>query len=356
MGYEVDFLAVGDASKSGDAIALRFGNLYGTREEQVVIVIDAGTKQAGQEICDHILEYYGTSTVDLVVSTHPDADHASGLCEVVNNLQVNQILLHLPWVYAPEIKNLFKNKQLTTIGLEQKIEKSLQHAKNLEDLAISKGIPIFEPFAGLTGFNKQMMVLGPTPEYYKSLLTNFRGTPDPLDFLKQLSSHIKQKGEELIEWAEETLHLQSETLDHTDKKTSAENSSSAILLFNIEGRQLLFTADAGVDSLSQAINYATQSGISLQEIKLFQVPHHGSKHNINSEILNFLPSSTAMISACKDGDPKHPSRKVVNALLRRSFLTHSTKGVTVRHHYNAPDRVSWSRAQPLTFFEKVEND
>jgi hypothetical protein len=29
MGIEIDFLAVGDGSKSGDAIAVRFGNLYG---------------------------------------------------------------------------------------------------------------------------------------------------------------------------------------------------------------------------------------------------------------------------------------------------------------------------------------
>ena len=40
MGYEVDFLPVGDGEKSGDAISLRFGNLFGGRNEQVVIIID----------------------------------------------------------------------------------------------------------------------------------------------------------------------------------------------------------------------------------------------------------------------------------------------------------------------------
>ena len=42
MGYEVDVLGVGGESKSGDAIALRWGNLYGSREEQKVVVIDGG--------------------------------------------------------------------------------------------------------------------------------------------------------------------------------------------------------------------------------------------------------------------------------------------------------------------------
>ncbi|MFI1955905.1 hypothetical protein ACH437_29400 [Streptomyces xinghaiensis] len=38
MGYEIDFLPVGEESKGGDAIALRYGNLYGSRRELTVIV------------------------------------------------------------------------------------------------------------------------------------------------------------------------------------------------------------------------------------------------------------------------------------------------------------------------------
>lgn len=34
MAFEVDFLAVGGGEKSGDAIAVRWGNLAGPRAEQ----------------------------------------------------------------------------------------------------------------------------------------------------------------------------------------------------------------------------------------------------------------------------------------------------------------------------------
>jgi hypothetical protein len=34
MGYEIDFLGVGEESKSGDAIAIRFGNLHGARRSK----------------------------------------------------------------------------------------------------------------------------------------------------------------------------------------------------------------------------------------------------------------------------------------------------------------------------------
>jgi glyoxylase-like metal-dependent hydrolase (beta-lactamase superfamily II) len=78
MGYEVDFLAVGDEGRSGDAIAVRFGNLNDP-SQQYVVVIDGGLTDTGTELVNHIKTFYNTSDVDLVISTHPDSDHAAGL-------------------------------------------------------------------------------------------------------------------------------------------------------------------------------------------------------------------------------------------------------------------------------------
>ncbi|HEX7018030.1 MAG TPA: MBL fold metallo-hydrolase [Patescibacteria group bacterium] len=356
MGYEIDFLAVGDASKSGDAIALRFGNLYGSRDEQTIVVIDGGTQKSGEALCSHIQQFYQTDLIDAVISTHPDADHACGLYEVVNNMRVANLVMHRPWLHTDEILNLFKNESLTVGRLEKKIEKSLQHAKNLEELAESKQIKIFEPFAGLTGFDGTMHVLGPNREYYKGLLPEFRGTPKSLEqMVESALQTVVRKAQEAVEWVAETIDPSTETLDNTHKKTSAENNSSSIILFNFEGRKVLFTGDAGVDAIKNALAYSTASGILLNDLSLIQMPHHGSKHNIDSEILNSLAAKTAMISACADGDPKHPSRKVVNALHRRGFKPIATKGNTIRHHNNAPERPNWSAASVLDFYSQVES-
>jgi glyoxylase-like metal-dependent hydrolase (beta-lactamase superfamily II) len=79
MGIEIDFLAVGDKAKSGDAIALRFGNLLGNREEQTVITVDGGTLKSGERLVEHVKTYYKTNRVDFGFLTHPDGDHASGM-------------------------------------------------------------------------------------------------------------------------------------------------------------------------------------------------------------------------------------------------------------------------------------
>src|SRR6266851_1674956 len=86
MGIEIDFLAVGEAAKSGDAIAVRFGNLHGKREEQTVITIDGGTIESGGRLVEHIKTYYGTTSVDYAFLTHPDGDHASGMREILEKL------------------------------------------------------------------------------------------------------------------------------------------------------------------------------------------------------------------------------------------------------------------------------
>ncbi len=75
MGYEIDFLGVGEESKSGDAIALRYGNLHGSRAEQTVVVIDGGFQNTGAKLVEHIIAHYGTSQVDLVINTHADPKH-----------------------------------------------------------------------------------------------------------------------------------------------------------------------------------------------------------------------------------------------------------------------------------------
>ena len=54
MGYEIDFLSVGDGERSGDAIAFRIGNLSGPREQQFVGIVDGGFTDSGQALVNHV--------------------------------------------------------------------------------------------------------------------------------------------------------------------------------------------------------------------------------------------------------------------------------------------------------------
>ena len=110
MGYEIDFLAVGDGEKSGDAIALRYGNLHGLHSEQTVITIDGGTMESGEALVKHVLQNYGTNRVDVAFLSHPDNDHASGMRQVLEKLEVGKAAMHLPWDHSGRANSVLRGR------------------------------------------------------------------------------------------------------------------------------------------------------------------------------------------------------------------------------------------------------
>jgi len=375
MGFEVDFLAVGDGERSGDAIALRFGNLTGKRSEQQVWVIDGGTKESGEAMVKHIKEYYQTDSVDFVVSTHPDSDHASGLSVVLEEMKVGNLLMHQPWNHAKEVRRLFDDDRVTPSGIEARVWRALQDVRELEKIATRKGIKIIEPFSDTIGRWELMpgavvYLLSPSKAFYEQQLVSFRCMPEVaqaasiLALTESINKMLKAGVREVLRVLEETW-LEETLTDPEDDATSAENNSSVVLLFELDGHWLLFTADAGVPALTEAANQAEKSRIDLKTtVDFIQVPHHGSKRNVGPSILNRVLgeikaeksyNKTAYVSAAKDGQPKHPAKKVVNAFKRRGAEVYVTQGKNLLYSSNdAPKREGWEPAKPLPFYKEVD--
>jgi len=402
MGYEIDFLAVGDGSRSGDAIALRYGNLFGRRDEQVVVIIDGGDCDAGERLVSHVRTYYKAKDVNYVISTHPDCDHVSGLKVVVEQLKVGTLLMHRPWDHAHEIRQTFRDSRFTPTGLASKLEKALAAASDLEDAARSRSIPIYEPFAGTRTPDGRLLILGPTKDYYQSLVCKFDRTPAAAklpdswiaDALRNYSrtgaaSNIFTSASSgttglaslfgtartasstpslglFAGVARERDNLVSAYLGTTEaprsvigtalmdslrgaNDTSAQNNSSAILLLSVDGQRVLFTGDAGVGALTAAASYAASVGLSLTGLDGWQVPHHGSRHNVNSAVLDLIGGPFAFISAAVAGKPDHPSSNVTNALIRRGTQVFGTCGLNLWHRRDAPERSGYKAADPVPF-------
>ncbi|MCL5406735.1 MAG: MBL fold metallo-hydrolase [Deltaproteobacteria bacterium] len=352
MAYEIDYTPVGDGERGGDAIAMRYGVLDGPQKRQTVIVIDGGTKESGQALVNHIKTFYGTDVVDVAISTHPDQDHASGLCEVLENLTVHSLLMHRPWEHAQEIKNMFKDGRITASGLEERIEKSLQNASDLEAIAKRKNIPIYEPFQGMTA-GTIFHVLGPSKEYYESLLPHLKDMPTPKISLGVFAPILKT-AEGVVNWIEDNMGI--DLLNDDEDTTSPSNNTSTIILFNLDGHKLLFTGDAGKTALLNAIAYAESLpvSISLSDLSFLGVPHHGSKRNINSKIMKKIIARTAFVSAPKDGNPKHPSKKVTNALQKHGSTVYVTRGNNLLHQFQGNVR-GWGNATREPFHARVED-
>lgn len=357
MGLEIDFLAVGDGERIGDAIAVRWGNLYGPREEQGLLVIDGGTAKSGENLVSRITNDYGTPIVDCVLSTHPDADHAKGLASVLDQLVVNNLWMHRPWDRVSEFHDLVTDGRVTPSSLEARIKEALKAAYELELIAHRKDIHAWEPFTGTPIEHRGAMfyVLGPSEDYYTELLPQFDDVPITTMALaaQYKSATFANSVDSVVEqyqvWA-------SEALTEPTAPIRAENNSSVILLMVYEGRQFLFTADAGVEALTKANERASLLGIDLRKSTFIQIPHHGSRRNVGPDILDAivgeelppfsLANKTAYVS-CAANSPKHPSAKVVNAFIRRGAAVFPTKGCSICYSFDAPQRSGWTSLTPV---------
>lgn len=346
--YEIDYFQVGEGEKSGDAISLRFGNITGPRSEQTVVVIDGGTTDTGNEMVEHITEYYGTDTVDYVISTHPDGDHTCGLRTILEKMKVGTLLMHQPWDHVGDIKEAFADGRWTERGLGEVFERSIRFAADLRSIAEAKGVRIVEPFQGVGTDEGAIRVLGPSRDYYQTLLPDFRSTPTPKT--ASVFGTFADKVKEGIEWIADSFDI--DLLSDDEDTTSAENNSSAIVLFDLDGHRLLFTGDAGKTALHAAADYADGIGVSLTGLKFLDVPHHGSRRNLSTSVLSRINGTTAYISA-SPGSSKHPSKKVVNALKKSGARVFKTNGGTICHRHNGPDR-GWGALEEQPFHELVE--
>jgi Metallo-beta-lactamase superfamily len=362
--FEIDFLEV-HTTKSGDAIGVR----YEIGGQTYIHVVDGGYQETGPALAKHIREYYGNpSYIDCVVVTHPDGDHACGLQTILEEFDVGQLWMLRPWDYAAEIIDQF-SRYTSVEGLKTKLRENYPYIAELERIANKRGIPISEPFqsAQIGAFS----VLAPSQARYLQLIVDSDKTPQAaadanrglLDAMTEMLTEVAKKAVNYIRaaWGEEIF---------SSEDTSAENEMSVIQYARLCGRKILLTADAGRGALTEAADFAPSVGLVLPGINRFQVPHHGSRRNVSTEILDRWlgaclkvkpeegsETSTAIISAGRE-DEDHPRRSVVRAMVHRGAKVVSTDdgSGTKRTSQNAPDREGWSAAKPLEYPDDQEED
>jgi len=361
FGFEIDFLPVGDADKSGDAICLRWGydleNRYG-RKCQYVCIVDGGFVDTGDAIVSHLRNYYGTTHVNVVVNTHPHRDHVGGLQKVIEQCSVDYLVMHRPWEHSG-LADYFDDRRVTNLSIKRRLRENLAPVIQLVQSARKDGgVNVCEYFAPsiwkqLCGVN--VFVLGPSQNYYHQLLPDFTSTP----------TAAEGRGERVdfknYEVPEQLCQLTN------NGETSAENNSSMILAFQLpDGEIVLLTGDAGIPALMHAARVAEQQNLDLKRnIVFFQMPHHGSIQNLGPSVLDKILGNptearrrgtiVSYASVCKHPKVGHPAKHVTNALRARNCQCFPTNGIIIHKSFGrVPNRPGWTSLTPIPYYPTVE--
>lgn len=313
MEYYVNILDVGDA----DAIVINY------KDENLrwwTIVVDAGNVGDGKLVKNYIKHISnGNYIIDYAVCTHPDKDHKGGFFDLFADANVvisNFVFANPETILSADWRRL----QFETGLLVQQGKETYNHpndsSKNLIDIIRQNRTQIYDWSYNLDFIGVPLKIVGPTEQFLK-------------DSVYEMALHFAELSDE----TDAELYNEDETLTDdeaksvmdTEQEDSPTNKASLILLFHPAHRKFLLAGDACAKSIHDIVDAYGD------EIKgcTFKVPHHGSKHNLTTEVIDLLAPSSATIS-CK-GSKKHPNSGVVYWLSKYCNVYSTAKSGTLTY-------------------------
>ena len=294
MQYDVTIVDVKDA----DAIVI---NYYDDLRWWTAVV-DAGNVGDGSKVKRFVKHVEnGKYVIDHAFCTHPDKDHKGGFFDLLVDRDVSILNFY---IRRPDIAVRNDPRRLSyPIGqLEENAKAVYNHPTESRRNLINEAMRfsnLVEPALVVDVQGMPLMVIGPKPGYFQNACYEMA-----LDFdeLKDETPYEK--------YAEDELPLEDDAKSVMDevKEESPSNKSSLILLFHPVERNFLLAGDACSASLKDAVEYYPNTIPGC----ILKVPHHGSKHNLTTEVIDLIHPSSAVISA--KGSKKHPNRAVVHFL------------------------------------------
>jgi beta-lactamase superfamily II metal-dependent hydrolase len=350
MRYEIEMLDV----KAADAFLIHYVEDNGCSH---IIMVDSGNYSDADKIIRHIRAYYDTVkinnwtgyVIDYAVVSHPDDDHIGGFVHMLENIRdgrLKDFRFNAFWINDPT-KHEFVPDDVVGVRTQKTLDAKLKSvydykedaSKNLLDLIDLVGVWREEAFAREFMRSPKITILSPTVEYYESLLPKFRNR---LKFHWALEA-LEENGYSEDNDTSDTQSL-SRTLDNASDDNSAHNQSSIVFLLETDnGKKYLFTGDAGRD----AFNHVPQELLgSFKGVDWMKVPHHGSKHNLDSSIIKHVNPKVAYISTEKTG--KYLNLCTVFALKKNNTEVYSTSQnrSSVRHGA-IKTRNGWTKMAPM---------
>lgn len=316
MRYEFHILDVQDA----DALVINYK--INDFDSWYTAVVDAGNVGDGRKVKQFIKHVDGplgiNRVIDYAFCTHPDKDHKGGFFDLLDDRYVsikNFCVLRPDDAVSSDIR-------VMTVGSPSEL---VSAAKALYDHPINKRRNLLDEMCRQSNMYQwqygvdlpgiPIKILGPNYQYFKEasikMATDFREITDEVDFET---------------YAEDELPSDEDAKSIIDEEMedSATNKSSMILLFHPQGRNFLLAGDACSASIHQAINdYPEIIGSTLK------VPHHGSKHNLTTEVIDLLRPGQSVIS-CK-GSKKHPNSAIVHFLSKYGKVFATSKSGTLTY-------------------------
>ncbi len=323
--FEIEMLP----ARQGDALWLEYGDAAHPRRA----LIDAGTPETWDALQARIAALDpGDRHFELLIVSHIDKDHIGGVIPLLQDTALGITFgdvwfngfRHLPSTVEP--MGPVEGELLTTLLVDR--GHNWNHAFDEKAVVVGDEGPL--PVKQLDG-GLQLTVLSP----YLPQLAKLRPIWEPL---------VREHGlDPAVEAAEpdplppEIESLGTPTVDELAAKkfkqdTAEPNGSSIVVLAEFEGHRALLCADAFPEIVRGSVERLLEPGQDRLALDAFKLPHHGSRANINLDLLRRVSAPLHLISsdgtATRHPNPEAIARTIVtqdNPRLRFNYRTKFTE-------------------------------
>lgn len=307
--YSVHFMDVKDA----DAIFLTYQ--AHAESHKYVILVDAGNVSDYSTIKSYLINNFATNVIDLAVCTHSDKDHKGGFFDL---MQDKEITIQRFWIKNPmdTISSVDFARMKRSDSKEEACLRIFNHPSdnslNLIRMAREKHILQVNIRQGVKFGEVPLWVIGPSEELYHEAAIGMVSS-----FAELVEDPNLKKYNDLEEVDEDS----AKSVINEKKEESFTNMSSLVLFFRpTDNFSIILAGDASCASLIEIERKYSQD----IDKSILKVPHHGSKRNMNTDLIDALQPSASIISAA--GSEKHPNSNLVYYLSKYGdvYSTHKS--------------------------------
>jgi len=239
----------------GDAILITYKNIQ--------ILTDGGPDNKVTNCLSRYMPFWDRK-IELVISTHPDADHSTGLIEVLKRYKVDNIMIN-------------------------PIDSGTPTIKALENQVGSHGIPITHPVEGM-GIGVGLIrldIVSPSQDLVNGLTDKIEG--NKLGFFTPLEGT---------------------------------NVYSIVYRLDFGNFKALFPGD-----INSSVSDRLASENKIGTVNYIKIPHHGSNDGLTENLLKALMPKMAIISVGKNNLFGHPTPQIIKMLTEQNIKIYRTDEV-----------------------------
>lgn len=266
----------------GDALCVE----YGDPADPHRLMIDGGPRSRTTRdlVRDRITS--GDRELELLVVTHIDADHITGILEALQDPAVNIAARDVwfnGWDHLPsDALGVMQGEALGSALRRRGLPWNTDFGNRAVQVTEEGPLPVVRLPGGM-----DLTLLSPTADRLAALRSEWKREVEAAGLVPGVAAEQPSARPDVL--GEIPIVPEDLAGEPFEEDPSEANGASIAMLAEFEGKALLLTGDAHSSVLTTGLRrLARERGTARVAVDVFKVPHHGSKYNLGSDLLDVL--------------------------------------------------------------------